>query len=111
MTEKPDMEVHNEVQVPTMPISEHADVGHASTDDPTEEGGTESTLNTESISNADATVVAAAEAKDLRTRAVLMQDELGSILNTVKTIKDNCAKLKSENQSLQEYIESLMAKR
>lgn len=53
----------------------------------------------------------AANIADPRTRALMMQAELGSILTTVKSIKDSCAKLKSENKSLQEYIESLMAKR
>lgn len=105
MSEKPDMEHQNEVEVPRMPINEPANVAHSNADVPTEVAGTESAPSIETH------VVAAAESEDLKTRAILMQDELGSILNTVKSIKDNCAKLKSENQSLQEYIESLMAKR
>jgi len=47
----------------------------------------------------------------LRMKANVMQNELGTILASVRSIKDNCAKLKTENRSLQEYIESLMAKR
>lgn len=47
----------------------------------------------------------------LRAKANVMQTELGAILASVRSIKDNCTKLKTENRSLQEYIESLMAKR
>lgn len=49
--------------------------------------------------------------EELRERAASLQDLLQQELGEVRTVKTSCAKLKLENKSLQEYIESLMARR
>ena len=54
------------------------------------------------------------ESDDLATlqlRAVELQQQLRRDLDEVKATKSSCTKLRLENKSLQEYIESLMARR
>lgn len=44
----------------------------------------------------------------LRKHAILMQERLGLILDSVQDIKQKSLRLQTENKFIQEYIESLM---